>query len=155
MVEMILHGWQGLILGLPLLGHGISQLVTTWGHGHGCLASAGITAQGPSCRIYDRRGDKKILKHGSSFLTEPKFLGFRMAKTLKISKFVKNGPKKKKLTMEWVSFLPKRPFKRCTIWFSGGHGSWGQVFFFFFAAKDSKVFFFFYSEGWRFFFLFF
>ena len=45
MVEMILHGWQGLILGLLLLGHGISQTVATWGHGHGCLASAGITSE--------------------------------------------------------------------------------------------------------------
>ena len=34
---------------------------------------------------------KKILKHASNFLTEPKFLGFRMAKTLKIVKFVENG----------------------------------------------------------------
>ena len=31
----------------------------------------------------------KILKHGSTFLTEPKFSGFRMAK---IVKFLKNGP---------------------------------------------------------------
>ena len=35
---------------------------------------------------------QKILKHGSTFLTEPKFLGFRLAKTLKIAKFLKNGP---------------------------------------------------------------
>ena len=35
---------------------------------------------------------QKILKHGSTFLTEPKFLGFRMAKTPKIAKFLKNGP---------------------------------------------------------------
>ena len=35
---------------------------------------------------------QKILKHGSTFLTEPKFLSFRMAKTLKIAKFLKNGP---------------------------------------------------------------
>ena len=35
---------------------------------------------------------KKILKHGSTFLIEPKFSGFRMAKTLKIAKFLKNGP---------------------------------------------------------------
>ena len=34
---------------------------------------------------------QKILKHGSTFLTEPKFSGFRMAKTLKIAKFLKNG----------------------------------------------------------------
>ena len=34
---------------------------------------------------------QKILKHGSTFLTEPEFLGFRMAKTLKIAKFLKNG----------------------------------------------------------------
>ena len=32
---------------------------------------------------------KEILKHGSNFLTEPKFLGFRMAK---ITKFLENGP---------------------------------------------------------------
>ena len=32
---------------------------------------------------------QKILKHGSTFLTEPKFLGFCMAKT---AKFLKNGP---------------------------------------------------------------
>ena len=35
---------------------------------------------------------QKILKHGSTFLTEPKFLGFRMAKAPKIAKFLKNGP---------------------------------------------------------------
>ena len=35
---------------------------------------------------------QKILKHGLTFLTEPKFLGFRMAKTPKIAKFLKNGP---------------------------------------------------------------
>ena len=35
---------------------------------------------------------QKILKHGSTFLTEPKFLGFHMAKTLKIAKFLENGP---------------------------------------------------------------
>ena len=35
---------------------------------------------------------QKILKHGSTFLTEPKYLGFCMAKTLKIAKFLKNGP---------------------------------------------------------------
>ena len=32
---------------------------------------------------------QKILKHGSTFLTEPKLSGFRMAK---IAKFLKNGP---------------------------------------------------------------
>ena len=32
----------------------------------------------------------KILKHGSTFLTEPKFSGFSMAKTPKIAKFLKN-----------------------------------------------------------------
>ena len=35
---------------------------------------------------------QKILKHGSTFLTEPKFSGFHMAKTPKIVKFLKNGP---------------------------------------------------------------
>ena len=35
---------------------------------------------------------QKILKHGSTFLTEPKFSGFRMVKTPKIVKFLKNGP---------------------------------------------------------------
>ena len=34
---------------------------------------------------------QKILKHGSTFLTEPKFSGFRMAKTSKITKFLQNG----------------------------------------------------------------
>ena len=44
---------------------------------------------------------KKILKHGSNFLTEPKFLGFHMAKTPKITNFVKTGPifQEKSLTM--------------------------------------------------------
>ena len=36
--------------------------------------------------------NQKILKHGSTFLTEPKFSGFRRAKTPKIAKFLKNGP---------------------------------------------------------------
>ena len=35
---------------------------------------------------------QKILKHRSTFLTEPKILGFRMVKTPKIAKFLKNGP---------------------------------------------------------------
>ena len=35
---------------------------------------------------------QKILKHGSTFLTVPKFSGFRMAKTPKVAKFLKNGP---------------------------------------------------------------
>ena len=35
---------------------------------------------------------QKILKHRSTFLTEPKFSGFRMVKTLKIATFLKNGP---------------------------------------------------------------
>ena len=35
---------------------------------------------------------QKILKHGSTVLTEPKFLGFRMTKTPKIAKFLKKGP---------------------------------------------------------------
>ena len=35
---------------------------------------------------------QKILKHGSTFLTEPKILGFGMAKTPEITKFLKNGP---------------------------------------------------------------
>ena len=35
---------------------------------------------------------QKILKYESTFLTEPKFSGFRMAKTPKITKFLKNGP---------------------------------------------------------------
>ena len=35
---------------------------------------------------------QKILKHGSAFLTEPKFSCFRMAKTPKIANFLKNGP---------------------------------------------------------------
>ena len=35
---------------------------------------------------------QKILKHGSTFLTLPKFLGLCMAKTPKITKFLKNGP---------------------------------------------------------------
>ena len=33
----------------------------------------------------------KARKHGSNFLTEPKFSGFCMAKLLKIAKFVKNS----------------------------------------------------------------
>ena len=39
------------------------------------------------CPVY-----KKILKHGSNFLTEAKFSGFRIANTPKTAKFVKNGP---------------------------------------------------------------
>ena len=35
---------------------------------------------------------QKILKHGPTFLTEPKFSGFCMAKPPKITKFLKNGP---------------------------------------------------------------
>ena len=35
---------------------------------------------------------QKILKHQSTFLNEPKYLGFRMAKTPKITNFLKNGP---------------------------------------------------------------
>ena len=35
---------------------------------------------------------QKILKHGSTFLTEPKFSGIRVAKKPKIAKFLKNWP---------------------------------------------------------------
>ena len=48
----------------------------------------------------------KILKHGSTFLTEPKFLGFRLAKTLKIAKFLKNGQAK---TLKIIKFLKNEP----------------------------------------------
>ena len=59
--------------------------------------------------IFYKKKKKKILKHGSNFLTEPKFLGFCMAKILKITKFVKNGPifQKKFLTINGYLFLPK------------------------------------------------
>ena len=62
MVEMVLHGWRvwswDFHSGLPL--HARSWDLTdrrnlgswTWT----CLASAGITIQGPPCRTYDRRG---------------------------------------------------------------------------------------------------
>ena len=55
----------------------------------------------------------KILKHGSMFfLTEPKFLGFRMAKTPKITKFLKNGPIFQEKNLEnGYPFLPKSPLK--------------------------------------------
>ena len=48
----------------------------------------------------------KILKHGSTFLTEPKFVGFRLAKTLKIAKFLKNGQAK---TLKITKFLKNEP----------------------------------------------
>ena len=35
---------------------------------------------------------QKILKHGSTFLTEPKFLGFRMAKNPENREILKNRP---------------------------------------------------------------
>ena len=55
---------------------------------------------------------QKILKHGSTFLTEPKFLGFRMAKTPKIAKFLKNGPFfQEKNLKNGYPFLPKSPLK--------------------------------------------
>ena len=49
---------------------------------------------------------QKILKHGSTFLTEPKFLGFRLAKTLKIANFLKNGQAK---TLKIAKFLKNGP----------------------------------------------
>ena len=55
---------------------------------------------------------QKILKHGSAFLTKPKFLGFRMAKTPKIVKFLKNGPVfQEKNLKNGYPFLPKSPLK--------------------------------------------
>ena len=55
---------------------------------------------------------QEILKHGSTFLTEPKFSGFRMAKTLKIVKFLKNGPIfQEKILKNGYPFLPKSPLK--------------------------------------------
>ena len=55
---------------------------------------------------------QKILKHGLTFLTEHKFSGFRMAKTPKIAKFLKNGPiyQEKSLIMGTL-FLPNSPLK--------------------------------------------
>ena len=43
---------------------------------------------------------QKILKHGSTFLTEPKFSGFCMAKTPKIMKFLKNVPISQEKTLK-------------------------------------------------------
>ena len=54
---------------------------------------------------------QKILKHGSTFLTEPKFSGLRMAKTPKITKFLKNGPIFQKILKNGYPFLPKSPLK--------------------------------------------
>ena len=54
---------------------------------------------------------QKILKHGSTFLTELKFLGFRLAKTLKIAKFLKNGQEPWKSQNFWKMglFFKKNP----------------------------------------------
>ena len=53
------------------------------------------------------------LNMGPIFLNEPKFSAFRMAKTLKIAKIVKNGPifQEKSLTMQWVPFSAKMTLK--------------------------------------------
>ena len=50
---------------------------------------------------------QKIFKHGSTFLTEPKFSGFSM---VKIAKFLKNGPifQEKSLQMGTL-FCPNHP----------------------------------------------
>ena len=51
---------------------------------------------------------KKILKYGSNFLTELKFLDFRMVKTLKIVKFVKKWVYfSRKILDNGYPFLPK------------------------------------------------
>ena len=55
---------------------------------------------------------QKILKHGSTFLTEPKFLDFHMAKNPKIMKFLKKWPYfSRKILKNGYPFLPKSPFK--------------------------------------------
>ena len=54
---------------------------------------------------------QKILKHGSTFLTEPKFLGFRMAKTPKITIFFKWAYFSRKILKNGYPFLPKSPLK--------------------------------------------
>ena len=54
---------------------------------------------------------QKFLKHGSTFLTEPKFLGFRKAKTPKIAKFLKNGPIFQEKSLKWVPFSAKITLK--------------------------------------------
>ena len=41
--------------------------------------------------------------------------------------------------------LQQKTTKGCTIWFSGGHGSWGRVKRIFFAAEGGKVFFSFFT----------
>ena len=48
---------------------------------------------------------QKILKHGPTFLNEPKFSGFRMAKTPKIVKFLKNGPIFQEKTLKMGTLL--------------------------------------------------
>ena len=78
----------------------------------GLRASFGLSAGGGGTHIFGQTGMcrsngalfykksltmgpvfyQKILKHGSTFLTEPKFLGLRMAKTLKITNFLENRP---------------------------------------------------------------
>ena len=52
---------------------------------------------------------QKILKHGSTFLTEPKFLGFRHPK---IAKFLKNEPSFQEKSLKWVPFSAKITLKR-------------------------------------------
>ena len=59
---------------------------------------------------------QKILKHGSAFLSEPKFSVFRMAKTPKIAKFLKNAGEKwdyfsRKILKNGYPFLLKSPLK--------------------------------------------
>ena len=46
--------------------HGSSQTIATYGHGHEYLTLAGITALGPLCRTFDRRGWLLQLLHGGS-----------------------------------------------------------------------------------------
>ena len=54
----------------------------------------------------------KILKHGSTFLTEPKFSGFRMAKNPKNHEiFEKWAYVSRKILTNGYPFLPKSPLK--------------------------------------------
>ena len=49
--------------------------------------------------------NQKILKHGLTFLIKPKFLGFRMAKTPKITKVLKNGPIFQEKSLKMFTFF--------------------------------------------------
>ena len=102
---------ESWLVPLSISGKWIAHLII-----HTRVGGTHIFVRMGMCRLFTKKPQtwvpfftKKILKHGSTFLTEPKFSGFCM---VKIKKFLKNGPIfQEKILKKWVPFSAKITLK--------------------------------------------